>query len=48
MLKGCQIILGVLGNARRKLNRTSKDIRTLGEIGQKKTMMDFQVMITDA
>jgi len=30
-------MLGMLGNAKKKLNRT-KDIRTLGEIGQKKTM----------
>jgi hypothetical protein len=29
-------MLGMLGNAKRKLNRTGKDIRTLGEIGQKK------------
>ncbi len=45
-------MLGMLGNAKRKLNRTKKDIRTLDEIGQKKTMRrgtrDFQVMIMDA
>jgi hypothetical protein len=34
--RGCGTMLGMLGNAKRKLNRTGKDIRTLGEIGQKK------------
>jgi hypothetical protein len=52
MLKGCQTMLGMLSDARRKLNRIRKDIRTLGEIGQKKTMRNgtrvFQVMIMDA
>ncbi len=29
-------MLGMLSDAKRKLNRIRKDIRTLGEIGQKK------------
>jgi len=34
VLRGCETMLGMLGNAKRKLNTTGKDIRTLGEIGQ--------------
>jgi hypothetical protein len=45
-------MLGMLSDAKRKLNRVRKDIRTLGEIGQKKTMRNgtkgFQVMTMDA
>jgi hypothetical protein len=29
-------MMGLLSNAKRKLNRIGKDIRRLGEIGQKK------------
>jgi len=35
VLRGCEIMLGMLINAKRKLNKIEKDIRTLGEIGQK-------------
>jgi hypothetical protein len=52
VLRGCQTMLGMLSDAKRKLDRIRKDIRTLGEIGQKKTTRngtrDFQVMIMDA
>jgi hypothetical protein len=36
VLRGCETMLGMLSDAKRKLNRIRKDIRTLGEIGQKK------------